>query len=299
MSKFEQTIATLILLHGQGLDISKLLAEVIATASTEEMAGFCLTYGRDIRGQMENHIREIVHTQQPAAEPAVEPAAEHTTYALKASSSSSSSSSLSSSSSSSSSSSTKPKEEWGSPANLHEAEESGKALEASEALEALKEGGKGKGRGSKGQGRGSTGQGRGSKGQGRGGKGQGRGGKGDGGGKGVEPATGPSKPSRPKVKPTTACAHLVLGGIPKCPYEASGKCTFLHEGIFQDSGQPTGWLEVTLGTWTGQRDGEFGVSVATGGVVRWDTQTYEYEESSSEEFLDYLAERAVGKSKKP
>ena len=128
-------------------------------------------------------------------------------------------------------------------------------------------------------------------GKGRGGKG--RGGKGDGGCKGVEPATVPSKPSRTKVKPTTACAHLVLGGIPVCPYEASGICTFLHEGIFQDSGQPTGWLEVTRGTWTGQREGEFGISVATGDVVRWDTQTRAYEDSSSEEFLDCLATRDV------
>ena len=274
MSDFEGTVASLIFLHGLGHDVKSLLNTVLETASTDDMLKVCADYGRDIRGQMATHIREIVYSPQPAAaEPMVEPAAEHTTYALKASSSSSSSSSISE---------PNKKQTW---ADITEDEEK-KASASEEGCKGDKDQGDkdqgGKGRGGKGRG-----------GKGRGGKGQCRGR----GGKGVEPATVPSKPSRPKVKPTTACAHLVLGKVPVCPYEASGICTFLHEGIYQESGQPTNWLEITPGTWTGQKEGEFGISVATGGVVWWDTETYAYEKSSSKEFLDFLADRAVWKSK--
>ena len=277
MSNFEETLASLIVLHGLGHNVGTLLNTVLDNASHDDMVKFCEGYGYDFRGLMVDRIREIVRAPQPAA--AAEPAAaEHTTYALKASSSSSSSSSISE---------PNKKQTW---ADITEDEEK-KASASEEGCKGDKDQGDkdqgGKGRGGKGRG----GKGRGGK--GRGGKGQCRGR----GGKGVEPATVPSKPSRPKVKPTTACAHLVLGKVPVCPYEASGICTFLHEGIYQESGQPTNWLEITPGTWTGQKEGEFGISVATGGVVWWDTETYAYEKSSSKEFLDFLADRAVWKSK--
>ena len=278
----KQTFDSLAMLSREGLPVDAAVQAFVETLSTDVMYNLAQE-DPATRAILSNIVTSMIKdaTRTPNVNPRPQPVP----------------------SSSSSAISDQKKQTW---ADITEEDEEKKASASEEGCKGGKDQG-GKGRGCKGQGgKDQGGKDQGGKdqgGKGRGGKGRGgkdQGGKGRGrgrGGKGVEPATGPSKPRRPNFKPTTACAHLVLGGIPKCPYEASGKCTFLHEGIFQDSGQPTGWLEVTPGTWTGQKEGEFGISVATGGVVQWDTETYAYEKSSSEEFMDFLADRTVWKSK--
>ena len=159
MSDFEGTVASIIFLHRLGHDVKSLLNTVLETASTDDMSKVCADYGHDIRGQMANHIREIVYAPQPAAdEPAVEPAAEHTTYALKASSSSSSISEP------------KKKQTW---ADITEEDEEKKASASEEGCKGGKDQG-GKDQGGKDQGgKGQCGKGRGGKVRGgRGGKGK-------------------------------------------------------------------------------------------------------------------------------
>lgn len=263
MSDFPQKIAMFRSLLAQGYDAGPLIEQLLATATTDDMAEFCLPFGYNVRDYLADCIRQLVNGNQPPT--AAEPTA--TSYASIASSSSSTSSS---SASSSSASSAKLEERWGDMIDAKEQKDECRK----DVKEQKAHGGKGnvRGRGRKDNIRG---RGRGTKGNGRGPK-----------SKEVESAHVHAS----SKTPTTACAHMVLGGR-ACTYHERGICTFLHEGIVQESGQPTGWFEKTLGTWTGQHDALFGISVATSAVVRWSEEEGVYEESSTEAFREYLAAR--------
>ena len=304
-----------------GYHAGPLLDKILATASTEEISGICESYGMNVRDQLAEFLKNVVYSKQPdSAEWDDELQGDHdlilanfaqtikilrwlkkqgdmvevlfyiflsyvsvaemsdvcksygredvreqmANFLRKKFFSFHQPASSSASASASVSSSTPSKQ---SCAEMVEEDDNASS-------EASDKGGKGKGRGGKGKGRG--------------GKGKGRGGKGKGGCKGVKHATVPSKPSRSTVTPTKACEHKVLGRT-DCFYEAIGKCTFLHDDIYLASGQPKGWKEVTHGIWTGHRKSPFGISKSTGDVLKWNKETYSYEESSSDVFLTYKA----------